>query len=221
MRRSAGASDTSDASSMSSGRMPSTTCGRRSCGGRDAPRRPRRARADGTPPTSTTRPSVGSVELRVDEVHRGRADEAGDEQVHRMLVQRLRAVDLLQLALAQHGDAITHRHRLGLVVRDVDRRDAEVVLDARDLGAHLDAQLRVEVRERLVHQERLRMPHDRAAHRDALALPAGERFGLAAEQLRRARGCAPRRRTRSSISRFGIFCSLRPNAMLSNTVMCG
>jgi hypothetical protein len=37
---------------------------------------------------------------------------------------------------------------------------------------HLDAQLRVEVRERLVYQERLRLAHDRAPHGDALALPA-------------------------------------------------
>ena len=89
-----------------------------------------------------------------------------------MLVERLRGVDLLQLALADHRDAVTHRHRLGLVVGDVDGRDAEVVLDARDLGAHLHAQLRVEVRQRLVHQERLRVAHDGPSHRDALALAA-------------------------------------------------
>src|SRR5207249_271707 len=52
---------------------------------------------------------------------------------------------------------------------------------ARDLGAHLDAQLRVEVRERLVHQERLRRADARAAHRAALALAARELRGLAPE----------------------------------------
>ena len=43
-----------------------------------------------------------------------------------------------------------------------------------DLGAHRDAQLGVEVRQRLVEQEHLRIAHDGAAHGDALALAAGE-----------------------------------------------
>ena len=59
----------------------------------------------------------------------------------------------------------------------------EIVLQLRDLRTRLDAQLRVEVREWLVHQKRLRMAHDRAAHRDALALAAGEVARLALEQL--------------------------------------
>ena len=56
-------------------------------------------------------------------------------------------------------------------------------MQPRELGAHVDAQLRVEVRERLVHQERRRLAHDRAAHRDALALAARERDGRRSQQL--------------------------------------
>jgi hypothetical protein len=41
-----------------------------------------------------------------------------------------------------------------------------------DLGAHLHAQLGVEIRQRLVEQEHLRIAHDGAAHGDALALAA-------------------------------------------------
>ena len=217
----AGASDTSDASSMSSGRMPSTIVRP------SKPRRPGRAArtSAGTgsrnPPSSTTerrrrrRSSVASSE-----VHRRRADEAGDEQVDRVLVQRLRGVDLLEHALAHDGDPVAHRHRLGLVVGDVDRRDAEVVLDAGDLGPHLHAQLGVEVRQRLVHQERLRVAHDGPAHRDPLALAAGQRLGLAGEQSSR-----PRMRAASlhPLVDLGLrhLLSLRPNAMLSNTLMCG
>ena len=48
-------------------------------------------------------------------------------------------------------------------------------------GARLDAQLGVEVRQRLVHQEHARLAHDRPAHRDALALAAGQRLRLAVE----------------------------------------
>ena len=59
-----------------------------------------------------------------------------------------------------------------------------------DLGAHGDAQRRVEVGERLVHEEGLRLAHERAAERDALALAAGELVRSALEQrldLERAR----------------------------------
>ena len=56
-------------------------------------------------------------------------------------------------------------------------------MQLRERGAHPDAELRVEVRERLVHQERLRLAHDRAAHRDALALAAGELRRAPVEQL--------------------------------------
>ena len=53
-----------------------------------------------------------------------------------------------------------------------------------DLGAHLDAQVGVEVRERLVHKENGGLPHERPAHGDALPLAAGELAGLARDDLR-------------------------------------
>ena len=37
--------------------------------------------------------------------------------------------ELLDLPAVHHGDLVRHRHRLFLVVRDVDERDADVVLD--------------------------------------------------------------------------------------------
>ena len=92
---------------------------------------------------------------RGQEVHRRRADEPGDEEVDRLLVELARRRDLLEDALAQHADPVAEGHGLGLVVGDVDRRDAEPALQARDLGAHLPAQLGVEVRQRLVEQERV------------------------------------------------------------------
>ena len=51
-----------------------------------------------------------------------------------------------------------------------------------DLGAHLHAQLGIEIGERLVEQEHLRVAHDGAAHGDALALAARELAGVAREQ---------------------------------------
>jgi hypothetical protein len=68
-------------------------------------------------------------------------------------------------------------------VGDVDHGRPEPLLEARDLGSHLDAELCVQVRERLVHEERTRVAHDRAPHRDALTLAAGEVRGLAVEMV--------------------------------------
>ena len=118
---------------------------------------------------------------QLEQVHRGGADEAGDEDVVRVVVQVARGVDLLQQAVLEHGDPVAHGHGLDLVVGDVDRGDAEAALQRGDLGAGLHAQLGVEVRQRLVHEEDLRLADDRAAHGDALALAAGEGLGLAVE----------------------------------------
>ena len=74
------------------------------------------------------------------------------------------------------------RHRLDLVVGHVDRGDAERLLHVLELGAHMAAQLGVEVRQRLVHQEHRRTAHDGPRQGDALALAAGELAGIAVQQ---------------------------------------
>jgi len=68
-------------------------------------------------------------------------------------------------------------------VGDVHGGDAETVLERRDLRAHRHTQLRVEVRQRLVHQEGLRGTHDGATHGHPLPLPTGQRLGLAVQVL--------------------------------------
>ena len=52
-----------------------------------------------------------------------------------------------------------------------------------ELGAHLHPQLGVEVGERLIEQEHLRLTHERAAHRHALALTTRELRRAAFQQL--------------------------------------
>ena len=90
-----------------------------------------------------------------------------------------------------------------------------------DLDAHLHAQLGVEVRQRLVEQERLGLAHDGAADGDALALAAGQLPRLAVHQLlqlQHARGFFdPRSRT----SALGMPPIRRPKPRFSATVMCG
>src|SRR5215207_8166924 len=72
--------------------------------------------------------------------------------------------------------------RSDMVMLDIDESRAEALVELGELGAHVHAQLRVKVRERLVHEEDVRMPDHGAAERDALALPAGELGGAAVEQ---------------------------------------
>ncbi len=120
--------------------------------------------------------------LHRQEVHGRAADEAGHELVHRVVVQLLGLADLLELGFAHDRDPLAHRHRLDLVVGDVDHGDAEALVEPGDLGARLDAELGVEVGERLVHQEDRRLANDRPAQGDALALAARELLGLAVEE---------------------------------------
>src|SRR6185503_21188061 len=71
---------------------------------------------------------------------------------------------------------------LDLVVRDVQARRLEPPMQLLDLEAHLHAQLRVEVGQRLVEEEDGRLAHDRTAHRHPLTLSAGKLPRLALEQ---------------------------------------
>ena len=128
-------------------------------------------------------PSVHRLERPFEEIHTRAADEACDEQVRRACVELGGVCDLLELAEAHDGDAVAERHRLDLIVRDVDRRDSDLLVEESDLRSHLGSQFRVEVRKRLVHEERLRLADERSTHRHALPLTAGELPRLAIELL--------------------------------------
>src|SRR5690349_22296547 len=52
--------------------------------------------------------------------------------------------DLLDPPGVEHHDPGRHRHRLDLVVRDVDDRRLELAVQPGDLDPHLDAERRVE-----------------------------------------------------------------------------
>jgi hypothetical protein len=116
-------------------------------------------------------------------------------------------------------DPVSHRHGLDLVVGHVDGGRLEALVQFLDLGAHLHAQLGVEIGERLVEEENLRVAHDRTAHRHALALAAGELPGIAVEHLARPRMSAAGF-TLCDLGRGTPFIS-REKPMFSATVMCG
>ena len=91
--------------------------------------------------------------------------------------------DLVDPPGVHDNDAIGERHRLDLIVRNIDRCRRDLLMDFLDLGAHLNAQFGVEVGERLVEEKHLRVANDRAAHRNALALPARKLLWAAIQKL--------------------------------------
>ena len=116
--------------------------------------------------------AVDVVHAHVDDV-RG-ADEVGDERRRGALVEAAGRRDLLDDALVHDRDAVGHRQRLVLVVRDVDERRLRAGLDRLELALHLAAELEVQGAERLVEEQRRGTVDERAGERDALLLAAGE-----------------------------------------------
>ena len=115
---------------------------------------------------------------------------------------------------------VGHRHRLFLVVRDVDECDSDLVLDPLQLELHLLAELQVERAERLVEQENTRMVHERAAESDPLLLAARELLGLALREPRQPDelehlGDAP------FSSPFGRPCARARRRRCPRSDMCG
>ena len=87
-------------------------------------------------------------------------------------------VDILRCADLGDVTAVEDRHPVGdaqcflLVVGHVDCRQAELLADPADLATHLDAELGVEIGERLVEHQAARSNHQRSGQGDALLLAA-------------------------------------------------
>ena len=80
---------------------------------------------------------------------------------------------MLELAIAEYGDPVGHRHRFGLIMGDIDHGDADLAMDAFELDLHLLAQILVERAQRLVEQQHIRIEHQPARQGDALLLSSG------------------------------------------------
>jgi hypothetical protein len=137
-----------------------------------------------------------------------------------MVEDLLGRADLLDDAVLHDDYAVAQGHGLGLVVGDVDKGGVYPLPQLDELGAHLVAQLGVQVGERLVHQEHLGVADDGAAYGHALALAAGQRLGLAVQILRDAQYL--RRLVDLAVYLvLGRLAQLQREAMLSYTVMWG
>src|SRR3546814_20799812 len=91
--------------------------------------------------------------------------------------------DLHTLSLPDARPSFGLRHRLGLVVGDIDGGVAELVVQPADLEPHLLAEIGGQVRERLVEEKDLRLDDQGAGERHALlpaaGRPEGRRVGKA------------------------------------------
>jgi hypothetical protein len=94
----------------------------------------------------------------------------------------VRITDLEQLAVAHDPDAIGEHQCLRLVVGDIDGCDPKRLVELLQFRSRLLAQLEIEIRKWLVHEEDVRSPDDGAAEGDALALTSRELTRFAVEQ---------------------------------------
>ena len=90
---------------------------------------------------------------------------------------------LLQHTALHDRNARSQRHRLDLVVRHVNNGGIQALVQLFNLGTHVNAQLCVEVRQRLVEQVKLWLPCQRTTYRYPLALPSRKLARLAIQQM--------------------------------------
>ena len=129
-------------------------------------------------------------------------------------IQLQRRAGLDDASALHDRDARAQRHRLGLIVRHVHHRGLQFLLKALQIRSHLPAQLRVEVRQRLVHQIDRRVAHERARERHALLLSARKLARLPLEQIVETE--APRG---SDDSRFDLDAADRSRAQREGDVV--
>ena len=91
-----------------------------------------------------------------------------------VVVDLIGGADLLDDTLVEHGNAVGQGQGLLLIVGDVDGGDTEVLLHLLQLIAQLDAELGVQIGQRLVHTDDGGVRHQCAGDGHALLLAAGQ-----------------------------------------------
>ena len=104
----------------------------------------------------------------------GLADEIRDKRVLRLVIDILRAADLLDLALVHDDDGVGHGQCLFLIVRHIYKCNPHPLLDGFQLVLHVLAQAQIERAQRFVEQKDLRPVDERAGDGHTLLLTAGQ-----------------------------------------------
>ena len=106
--------------------------------------------------------------------HVGLAQEGGRETAVGVLVHLEGASHLFDEPLVHQHHAVGQGHRLGLVVRHHEGRDADAALQRAQLDLHFLAQLGVQRAHRFVEQQHRRLNHEGTRQGHALPLAAGQ-----------------------------------------------
>src|ERR1700689_992848 len=83
-------------------------------------------------------------------VHSRRADEGGPKLIRGGAVQLRGRVDLQDASLIEDGDAVSHGHRLDLIMRHVNGCHTQAALKIGDFHSHMRPETGVEVRQGLI-----------------------------------------------------------------------
>lgn len=127
--------------------------------------------------------NVSTDDLSLDEVDRRTPHETGHKSSRRSRVDFCWRADLGNRALIHHNHLIRERHRLFLVVRNVQGSGADSLLNSKDLRAHLDPKFRIEIAQGFIEQEHRRCTDDGSRNGDTLLLTTRQLPWSAAEQF--------------------------------------
>ena len=109
----------------------------------------------------------------------GVAHKARHKARRGLAIKLLRRADLHDMPLVHHQHGIGNRKGFALIVGHVQRGDIKLLLQFADLIAHAAPQVGVEVTQRLVKQQHLRLEDQGARQRHALLLAAGDLIDIA------------------------------------------
>ena len=126
---------------------------------------------------------VGALELRVAELdqkilfHYARkyvalADKVGDKRVGRLVVNLFGRAVLLNRAVGHDDHFVGHGKGFLLIVRDVNKSNAYILVHCRKFQLHFLAHFKIERAERLVQQQNFGFANNGACNGDALLLTA-------------------------------------------------
>ena len=102
------------------------------------------------------------------------SEEGADEAIWRLVVDDKGGVDAFDTPTPHHGDAVGHHQRFFLAVRDKQRADMKLGMDAPELDLHFLAQRGIEVGQGFVEQQKIGTCNQGACQRDALLHASGQ-----------------------------------------------
>ena len=106
----------------------------------------------------------------MEDVHGGRADEAGHKEVGRPLIELGGLTHLLDLAVVQKDDLAGHGHGLGLVMGDIDGGGLQRLMEPDQFHPHVFAELGIQVGQGFIQEEDPGLSHHGPAQGHPLPL---------------------------------------------------